>query len=155
MGFTTATAIASIGTTALSTYMNYSAQREGSKQLKALADITEQEGAAQSDAMIDIAMKNASRATRNAQTQLASAQLDAARSNLVLTGSMEIRQQDLATRLMDEIKNESTAALNNANSYRAQSHLNAQQMRQEGKQMRYSANTALVTGFGSAIKALS
>ncbi len=155
MGFTTASAIASIGTTALSTYMNYSAQRESSKQLKALADLTEQEGAAQSDAMIDIAMKNASRATRNAQTQLASAQLDAARSNLVLTGSMEVRQQDLATRLMDEIKNESTAALNNANSYRAQSQLDAQQMRQEGSQMRYSADTALVTGFANVLKPFS
>ncbi len=150
MGFSTIASTVQLAGNALSSFQSYQSQKESSKQLNALANTQEIEGQQRSQAMIDIAMGNATRATRNAQSELARAQLDAASSNLISSGSVAVRERDLATRLQDDINNQTTAELQQANLVRNQSVLDAYNTRVQAAQAKADANTTLFKGIGTA-----
>ncbi len=95
------------------------------KQLEKTAALQKVQGERQASAMAETASINARRAARNAHQEMAKARLDGASSGLAHSGTGYLREQDLATRLQDEIANSTNSALQDANLAREQSLLNS------------------------------
>ncbi len=149
MGFSTvATSAQAIGNVA-GTLISSQSQKQSAGMLDRLAAQQEEEGRQRAQAMIDIAMSNATRASRNAQSELARAQMDAASSNLVSSGSIAVRERDLATRLQDDINNQTTLQLQQADQVQRQSQMDAYSTRTQASQARQSATSTLISGVGT------
>ncbi len=149
MGFTTlataAVTAAKVLPDALQTYSFY----KQSKALRHVAREQERLADAQADRMEDTAVANQQRAARNAESRMASARADAAASNLLAEGSVHMRETDLATRLQDDIANNTNAALDEADRTRRQGKLNAWNTRHAASQARMSALGSALSAVGS------
>jgi len=148
MGFTTiATTAAAAVPQALRAYSSY----QQGKKLQKTAAAQQQLADRQAAAMQDTAAANQSRAARNAVARLAQAGADAAASNLVADGSVAVREQDLATRLQDEISAHANAALNQADEVQQQGRLQAWQTRGAAAQSRLHALGGAASAVGSLL----
>lgn len=147
MGFTTTTILATAASAA-GKAIQAKAEHDQGKALEKAADIQQQFTERQASAMTDATMENRRRGQRNAETEVARARGDAARSNLAAEGSALTRETDLATRLEDDITNRTNAALQEVNTLRQQSVLENWDMRNQARQSR-------VRSLGSALSATS
>ena len=126
MGFTTlTTAAVSAAANALPHALQAYALNKQSKSYNSIAEEQERLSNRQANRMEDTAVANQQRASRNAAAQLAMARADAAVSNLATEGSAHTREQDLATRLQDEINHQADAALDEADHTRKQGAIHA------------------------------
>ena len=101
------------------------------------------------------ALENQRRSERNARMQLAEARADAAAGNLLQEGSAVRREQDLATRLEDEITNSTNAALQEANDTRLQGWYDRRGLLQQAGTARSNSRVSLLSGAVGAIGALA
>ena len=145
MGFTTTT-ILSTAANAVGKAIQAKAEHDQAKALEKAADVQQQFSERQADAMTGTALENHRRGQRNAETEVARARGDAARSNLAAEGSALTRETDLATRLEDDITNRTNAALQEVNTLRQQSALENWDMKNQARQSR-------VRSLGSALSA--
>ncbi len=155
MGFTTLATVAVTAAKALpealQAYSSY-------KQSKVLSHIgAEQERLADNQAarMENTAVANQQRAARNAHARMAAARTDAAVSNLLAEGSAHVREKDLATRLQDDIANNTNAALDEADRTRRQGKLNAWNTRQASAQARMGAIGSGLSTAGSLFSGIA
>ena len=145
MGFTTTTILATAASAA-GKAIQAKAEHDQGKALEKAADVQQQFTERQADAMTNTALENHRRGQRNAETEVARARGDAARSNLAAEGSALTRETDLATRLEDDITNRTNAALQEVNTLRQQSVLENWDMKNQALQSR-------VRSLGSALSA--
>lgn len=129
----------------------YSAQRQESKNLNRAADAQERLAHRQSDAIVNTAMRNQIRANRNANDEMASAHMDAVASNLADSGTVRVRERDLATRLQDEINANADTSLQQANATLQQGLFNAWNTKNLAKQARANATATGLNTIGSLI----
>lgn len=101
------------------------------------------------------ALENQRRSERNARMQLAEARADAAAGNLLQEGSAVRREQDLATRLEDEITNSTNAALQEANDTRLQGWYDRRGLLQQAGTARSNSRVSLLSGAVGAIGAFA
>lgn len=148
MGFATAATTAASVIPAVFTAVT---QRQESKTLKKAADIQEQMAGQQSSAMVDTAIRNQIRGERNANARLATARVDAAASNLADSGSVRVRERDLATRLQDEITANANITLQQANATLQQGMLNAWNTRNQARQAKAGAIASGIGALGSLV----
>lgn len=121
-------------------------EHEQGKAYRRAAQATEQTARNRAESITRTAMENHRREQRNAQMQMARARADAGASNLLSSGSAELRERDLATRLEDEINNRTDAALDEATRTRQQGRLDAWNLRQQAR----NAHNSML---GSALEA--
>lgn len=145
MGFETA-ALVSMAATAAAKTAQAIGEHEQGKAYRRAAAATEQNANLRAESVARTAMENQRREQRNAQMQMARARADAGASNLLSTGSVELRERDLATRLEDEINNRTDAALEEATHTRQQGRLDAWNLRQQAR----NAHNSML---GSALEA--
>ncbi len=155
MGFTAIAATASTVASVLPKAMQAQALRQQSKSLKAAASVQEQLANRQADAMVGTAQENQRRGARNAQARLATARTDAAVSNLAAEGTAYIREQDMATRLQDEIANTANATLQQANAVRRQGQYDAWNTRNAARQARAQAYGSGLSAIGSLFSGIA
>lgn len=101
------------------------------------------------------ALENQRRHERNAHAQLAAARADAAAGNLLQEGSVLRREQDLATRLEDEISNATAAALQEANTTRQQGLYDSRSTRLQARTAADHGRVSLLSGAVGALGALA
>lgn len=155
MGFTAIAATASTVASVLPKAMQAQALRQQGKSLKAAASAQEQLANRQADAMAGAAQENQRRGARNAQAQLAEARTDAAASNLAADGTAYVREQDMATRLQDEIANAANATLQQADTVRRQGQFDAWNTRQAARQARAQAYGSGFSAIGSLFSGIA
>ena len=83
------------------------------------------------------------------------ARADAAAGNLLQEGSVIRREQDLATRLEDEITNSTNAALQEANDTRLQGWYDRRSLLQQAGTARSNSRVSLLSGAVGALGALA
>lgn len=147
MGFETASLVSMAATAAAKTAQVVQ-EHEQSRAYRKAARATEEVAENRADAMTATAMENQRREQRNAQMQMARARADAAASGLLSSGSAEVRERDLATRLEDEINSRADAALEEASRTRQQGRLDAWNLRQQSR----NAHNSML---GSALEAVA
>ena len=155
MGFTTLAATAAATAAALPRVLESRAYKKESKNLAQAAVVQERLADEQSDAMINVAMRNARAESRNANEQLSHAVADAGASNLAEEGSVVARESDLATRLQDDINLRTQSALQDANTTRRQGYYDAMNTRMAAQRARSMARSSLISGIGSLVGGLS
>lgn len=144
MGFATlATTAASVAANALPNVLQAYALNKQSKSYNSIAEEQERLSNRQADLMEDAAVANQQRAARNATAQLAMARADAAASGLAAEGSARTRELDLATRLQDEINNQTDAALDEADHTRKQGAVHAWHARNYAAQAKTRSITSI------------
>ena len=87
--------------------------------------------------------------------QLATARADAAASGILSSGTAEVRERDLATRLEDDINNRTNAALQEANTIRSQGTYDALDLQAQGSQARLRSKGAWLGAAGGLFHGLS
>lgn len=149
MGFTTlATTALAVGKI-LPDAMQAHALNKQSKSLNSAADEQLRLAERQASHITRVALSNSRRAARNAAAQMGAARADAAASHLAAEGSAHLREQDLATRLQDEINSSANSALHQANQTREQGALNAWNTRQAAAQAKVGSISAGLSAAGS------
>lgn len=145
---------ANIVTTAASVIpqlFSYSAQRQESKNLRRAADEQERLAYQQSESMVNTAVRNQIRGNRNANDKMAAAHMDAVASNLADSGTVRVRERDLATRLQDEINANANTTLQQANATLQQGLINAWNTRNLAKQAKAGSVVTGISAIGSLI----
>lgn len=155
MGFTTAATILTTAATVAGKALEASAERKQAREFNAAADERRRLADNQAGAITRTAMENNRREQRNAQMQLAAARADAAASGLLGSGSAAVRERDLATRLEDDINNRTNAALQEANTIRAQGAYDANDLRTQAAQARLRSKGAWLGAAGGIFRGLS
>ena len=155
MGFTTAATILTTAATVAGKAMEASAERKQARALNAAAEERRRLAENQAGAIAHTALENQRREQRNAQMQLASARADAAASNLLASGTAGVRERDLASRLEDDINNRTNAALQEANTIRAQGAYDANDLRTQASQARLRSKGAWLGAAGGLFRGLS
>ncbi len=150
MGFTNAVTALAAGAGATQSFLSYNAYKDQSKQLNAVAAQQEASGMEHAQAITQVAMANARRSMRNASNELGRARLDASASNLVASGSVALREADLASRLQDEIALTTDRALQEAYTTQTQAIFDAQNTRMSATAARQQATSSIFSG-GTAL----
>ena len=135
--------------------MEARAERRQAREMQAAADETRRIADNQAGVITRTAMENQRREQRNAQMQMASARADAATSNLASSGTVSVRETDLATRLEDDINHRTNAALQEANTVRTQGEYNARDLEMQAEQARVRSKGAWLGAAGGLFKGLS
>lgn len=149
MGFTTlATSALAVGKI-LPDVLQAHALNKQSKSLNSAANEQQRLAERQAASITDTALDNSRRGARNATMQMGHARADAAASYLATEGSTHLREQDLATRLQDEITANANAALHQANQTREQGALTAWNTRQAAAQAKVGSLAAGLNATGS------
>lgn len=154
MGFSTLAAATAATATVLPRLYESKAYKQESNNLNAAAATQERLSQAQSEAMINTALRNARAESRNANEQLGHAYADAGASNLAQEGSVVTREADLATRLQDDINLRTAAALEEADTTRRQGAYNAWNTRLAAQRSKSMARGSLISGIGSLVGGL-
>lgn len=131
------------------------AQRQQSAAYRDAADNQWKLSKRTADVITNTALENQRRSERNARMQLAEARADAAAGNLLQEGSAVRREQDLATRLEDEITNSTNAALQEANDTRLQRWYDRRSLLQQAGTARSNSRVSLLSGAVGALGALA
>ncbi|MBE6415342.1 MAG: hypothetical protein E7032_02285 [Akkermansiaceae bacterium] len=155
MGFTTAATILTTAATVAGKALEASAERKQAREFNAAADERRRLAENQAGALTRTAMENNRREQRNAQMQLATARADAAASGILSSGTAEVRERDLATRLEDDINNRTNAALQEANTIRSQGTYDALDLQAQGSQARLRSKGAWLGAAGGLFHGLS
>lgn len=135
--------------------MEASAQRQQARAYQQLAQEKMDMARQQAGVITSTALANQQRGQRNAHMQMASARADAAASNLLREGSTLRREEDMATRLEDEISNTTNRALQEANDTRLQGVYDNKELRLMASHARRNSQASLVGGIAGAMGALS
>lgn len=151
MGFTTLATATAATAAAVPRLLEAKAYRQESRNLNRAAAEQEKLTAAQSEAIINTAMRNARAESRNANEQLSHAHADAGASNLVEEGSIAVRHADLATRLQDDINMRTEAALDEADSTLKQGAYNAWNTRLAAGRSKSMGRAGIISGIGSLV----
>lgn len=155
MGFTTAATILTTAATVAGKALEASAERRQTREFNAAADERRRLAENQAGSITRTAMENNRRELRNAQMQLASARADAAASGILSTGTANVRERDLATRLEDDINNRTNAALQEADTIRAQGVYDALDLQAQATQARLRSKGAWLGAAGGIFRGLS
>lgn len=133
--------------------MEASAAKKQAGAYESAARTKEQIADTEANQLTQVALANQRREQRNAGMQLSTARADAAAGNLLR------REEDLATRLEDDINNRTTMALREADHVRTQGKYDAWDLRARAQQSRDRSRGALLGGvgtlFGGALTALN
>ena len=149
MGFTTlATTALAVGKI-LPDAMQAHALNKQSKSLNSAANEQLRLAERQASHITSVTLANSRRGARNAAMQMGSARADAAASSLATEGSAHLREQDLASRLQDEINTTANATLHQANQTREQGALNAWNTRQAAAQAKAGSISSGLSVAGS------
>lgn len=148
MGFAN---VVTTAATVIPQIFSYAAQRQESKNLNRAAEAQERLAHRQSDSIVNTTMRNQIRANRNANDKMASAHMDAVASNLADSGTVRVRERDLATRLQDEINANADTSLQQANATLQQGIFNAWNTRNQAKQAKANATATGLGTIGSLI----
>lgn len=132
-----------------------SAQRQQSAAYREAADNQWKLANRTAETITQTALENQRRNERNARMQLAEARADAAAGNLLQEGSAVRREQDLATRLEDEIANSTNAALQDANDTRLQGWYDRRGLLQQAGTARSNSRVSLLSGAVGALGTLA
>ncbi|MBR7110207.1 MAG: hypothetical protein IKC90_09210 [Akkermansia sp.] len=154
MGFTTLATVATIAK-ALPDALQAHALNKQSKSLNSIAGEQELLAARQAAHMENAAVSNQQRGAKNAAAHLAAARADAAASNLATEGSAHLREQDLVTRLQDEINLQANAMLDKADQIRKQGALNAWNTRHAAAQAKAGSIGAAFGTVGSLFSSVA
>lgn len=155
MGFTTAATILTTAATVAGKALEASAERRQAREFNSAAAERRRLAENQAGAITRTAMENNRREQRNAQMQLASARADAAASGILSTGTANVRERDLATRLEDDINNRTNAALQEANTIRSQGAYDAHDLQAQASQARLRSKGAWLGAAGGIFRGLS
>ena len=155
MGFTTLATAAVTAAKALPDALQAYSSYKQSKVLRRVAAEQEKLADNQATRMENTAVANQQRAARNANARMAAARADAAASNLLAEGSAHVREKDLATRLQDDIANNTNAALDEADRTRHQGKLNAWNTRHAAAQARMGAIGSGLSAAGSLFSGIA
>lgn len=131
------------------------AQRQQSAAYRDAAENQWKLASRTAEVITNTALENQRRSERNARMQLAEARADAAAGNLLQEGSVIRREQDLATRLEDEITNSTNAALQEANDTRLQGWYDRRSLLQQAGTARSNSRVSLLSGAVGALGALA
>ena len=148
MGFSTSATIATVAKALPDAFQAYALNKQ-SKSLNSIAHEQERLAAQQAAHMENAAVNNQQRGAKNAAAHLAAARADAAASHLAPEGSAHQREQDLATRLQDEINLQANAMLDKADQIRKQGALNAWNTRHAAAQAKIGSIGAGFSTIGS------
>lgn len=132
-----------------------SAERQQARAMNAAAEERRRLAENQAGVITRTAQENQRREQRNARMQLASASTDAAASNISGSGTAAVRSLDLATRLEDDINNRTNAALQEANTVRAQGAYDAHDLQTQASQARLRNQGAWLGAAGGLFRGLS
>lgn len=149
MGFSTAAIIATTAASAAGRLMEASAAKKQAAAYNAAARTKEQIAETEASQLTQVSMANQRREQRNAAMHLSSARADAAAGNLLQEGSILRREEDLATRLEDDINNRAAMALREADHVRTQGKYDAWDLRARAKQSRERSRGALLSAGGT------
>lgn len=155
MGFPIAYTLMSTAAAVAGKAVEASAERKQARAMQAAA--AERRRIADNHAAVitRTAQENQRREQRNARMQLASAQTDAAASNITASGTATVRGTDLATRLEDDINNRTNAALQEANTIRTQGAYDAHDLQTQAHQARLRSKGAWLGAAGGLFQGLA
>ena len=132
-----------------------SAQRQQASSYRKAADSQWEVAKRTADVITNTALENQRRGMRNVGIQLAEARADAAAGNLLREGSVVRREMDLATRLEDEISNQTQTALQEANDTRLQGIYDRRNMLLQAGTARRNSRVSLLSGTVGALGTLT
>lgn len=155
MGFTTTATILTAAAAVAGKAVEAAAERKQARAFNAAAEERNRLAENQAAAVTRTALENQRRGMRNANMQMASARADAAGSNITASGTAVVRERDLATRLEDDINNSTNAALQEADSIRAQGAYDALDLRNQASQARLRSKGAWLGAAGGIFRGLS
>ena len=132
-----------------------SSQRQQSAAYREAADNQWKLANRTAEVITATALENQRRSERNARMQLAETRAGAAAGNLLQEGSVIQRETDLATRLEDEISNQTQAALQEANDTRLQGLYDRRNLLLHAGNARSNSRVSLLSGTVGALGALA